>query len=87
MGANPYNQITENWGPSIRDATFFKSGLNTNQRVFMNQGLQGSSKGRTPSPIRRGKKKSFKFSPIKRNKTRKTTPKSRAKSPKLQKKN
>ena len=95
MGANPYyeKQIIENWGPSIQDATFFKSGLNTNQRVFMNQGLQGSSKGRTPPPIGRGKRRRTfkfspigKFSPIRTNKSRKARPKSRAKSPKQQKK-
>ena len=79
----------QNWG--LADPSF-KSGLNTNQRQFMKQGLKSSpkkkasvrasSKGRTPSPIRRGKKgKTFKFSPIKVNKTKKA----RSKSPKLQK--
>ena len=62
----------QNWGLA---GPSFKSGLNTNQRQFMNQGLQSSpkkkasvrasSKGRVPSPIRRGKKgKTFKFSPL-----------------------
>lgn len=88
----------QNWGLA---GPSFKSGLNTNQRGFMNQGLQSSpkkkasvrasSKGRTPPPIRRGKRgRTFKFSPIispiRTSQSRKARPKSRAKSPKLQKK-
>ena len=84
----------QNWGLA---GPSFKSGLNTNQRGFMNQGLQSSpkkkasvrasSKGRTPSPIRRGKRGNnmFKVSPIRTSQTKKARPKSRAKSPKLQK--
>ena len=81
----------QNWG--VADPSF-KSGLNTNQRRFMKQGLKSSpkkkasvrasSKGRVPSPIRRGKKgKTFKFSPIRTSQTQKARPKP----PKLQKKN
>ena len=76
----------QNWGLA---GPSFKSGLNTNQRGFMNQGLQSSpkkkasSKGRTPPPIRRGKRgRTFKFSPIRTSQSRKARPKS----PKLQKK-